>query len=224
MIIQRLHEDIFLLEDWLPTGIKYSIDNIFITNNLIDWYWNDNTQKGNTKLLIDSKTINSPQFVHMVYHKKHGYTSVYSTEIMSILTHLPNTGIITIKDTLRVKSNLITKGLEIDRYKYNPPHQDTNLENGWALLYYINDSDGPTQFFKEIGLSELNTEPESFNELLGCNPKSGSAILFNARRWHSSRVPIDNHRRMVINYLISGELTDLGKSMVVVVSSLNNKV
>ena len=90
---------------------------------------------------------------------------------------------------MRVKSNLLfpitgTEG------KYHPPHTDTNSDHALSLLYYVNDSDGPTYMFDSNGTVIQTIEP-----------KKGRAVLFSSNIPHASSCPINSSKRIVINFV-----------------------
>ena len=58
-----------------------------------------------------------------------------------------------------------------------------------VILFYLNDSDGPTYFYKD-----------EHDDVIGENmPEQNSAILFEGDQYHSSSRPIKYDRRIVLN-------------------------
>lgn len=86
----------------------------------------------------------------------------------------------------RVKSNLLLK----TQTTPNTPHIDIQYPH-FVLLYYVNDSDGPTIFYEK--------NEESFKEIKRINPKKGRFVLFDGSTYHSSTPPQKNDCRCVIN-------------------------
>ena len=67
------------------------------------------------------------------------------------------------------------------------PHIDHQFEH-YTMLYYVNDSDGPTKIFSgEKIIKEIN-------------PKKGRAVFFSGDTYHASSSPKKHSNRVVINY------------------------
>ena len=78
-------------------------------------------------------------------------------------------------------------------YESQVPHVDLQYDNGEpvdhkVLLYYINDSDGPTYFFNE-----------SYELQDTVYPKPGRAIIFDGSNIHAASNPVRSPFRMVVN-------------------------
>ena len=92
-----------------------------------------------------------------------------------------------IKANLRVPSNIPDSMNEI--------HQDGSSGNFMTLLYYVNDSDGDTEFYAD----DKKTLVESVT------PKANSAVWFDSKTWHKSSPPITSKTRVVINFILEVE-------------------
>ena len=84
----------------------------------------------------------------------------------------------------RMKSNLLLK----TQSSPNTPHIDSS-DSHTVLLYYVNDSSGPTVFYDE--------NLKVVNEI---SPKKGRIIVFDGSVYHSSSSPQSNSHRCVINF------------------------
>ena len=58
-------------------------------------------------------------------------------------------------------------------------------------LYYVDDSDGDTVFYKD-GVSD--------EELMRCTPKKGRMVLFDGAIYHASTSPVEKTHRMTVNF------------------------
>ena len=67
------------------------------------------------------------------------------------------------------------------------PHCDLDFDHH-TMVYYINDSDSPTRFYKY---------DKVFEEV---QPKKGRAVIFPGHIKHSSASPIRTSRRMILNF------------------------
>ena len=100
---------------------------------------------------------------------------------------------IEIKETLRIKANILNKTNKKDHI--HPPHTDMNIPH-MVLLYYVNDSDGNTIIFNEKYCFE-ETPILTIDKVI--TPKAGSAILFDGLTYHSSSSPKNTKERIVLN-------------------------
>ena len=66
-------------------------------------------------------------------------------------------------------------------------HADGTGYGHWSIVYHINDSDGPTAFFK----TNLETKQREANEI---EFKKGRLILFPSYYWHQAYAPTNNWR------------------------------
>jgi len=85
---------------------------------------------------------------------------------------------------IRMKSNLLLNTQKTP----NTPHIDYNFSHT-VLLYYVNDSSGPTIFYDN-----------NFKILKEVSPKKGRMIIFDGSIYHSSTPPSTNDCRCVINF------------------------
>jgi len=85
---------------------------------------------------------------------------------------------------LRMKSNLLLKTQSTP----NTPHIDFTYPHT-VLLYYVNDSSGPTIFYDK--------NLKVIDEII---PKKGRMVIFDGNTYHSSTPPQINDFRCVINF------------------------
>lgn len=105
-------------------------------------------------------------------------------ELLNLNDVLKKTGLQ--NKVLRVKSNLLLKTQKTP----NTPHIDFSQPH-FVLLYYVNDSDGPTTFYEK--------SEKSFKKIKQVTPKKGRFVLFDGNTYHSSTPPQKNDCRCVIN-------------------------
>lgn len=91
-------------------------------------------------------------------------------------------------DLCRVLMNLQIKSLSPELL-INYPHVDSKDTDMYSFLYYINDSDGPTYFFKDNKI---------IKEVV---PRKGTGVFFNSNILHAGAKPRDNNDRIAINYM-----------------------
>lgn len=97
----------------------------------------------------------------------------------------------------RIQVNLLygNTNKEYKEGMWTSAHTDQDYPHH-VLLYYINDSDGDTFLFNERKGEEFT----EFTEMARVTPKAGRAILFDGLYFHSASNPINNVKRLAINY------------------------
>jgi hypothetical protein len=95
---------------------------------------------------------------------------------------------------VRIKANLLVRAAEPAGVRPFTPHVDLPTPH-WALIYYVNDSDGDTLILDK-------TYPDWQNAAVvhAVSPKKGRAILFDGRHYHCGTCPTNHDVRIVINY------------------------
>lgn len=93
----------------------------------------------------------------------------------------------------RVKVNMTTPQPGYNDYQPHVAHTDMQYDDGreiphQVLLYYINDSDGPTYFYNA-----------SQGLLSAVEPKMGRAVLFDGSISHAGSSPVKNSARFALN-------------------------
>lgn len=161
----------------------------------IPWYYYQDISGCN----IQSDNPNyfpSGGFSHVAFRDGIINSSFYKDFInLEKITHdIFNSLKIEINEILRLKLNLTTP---IPGYKPNnfcTPHVDLPFSH-YVLLYYINNSDGDTIFFKTSDTSH-NT---NFEILTRIRPKKGSCVLFDGSIFHTQSNPIVSPIRLNLN-------------------------
>lgn len=94
---------------------------------------------------------------------------------------------------IRIKANLLTRVPADTRLPFTP-HVDLPAPH-FALIYYVNDSDGDTLLFDK-------TYPEWQNATIAhaVSPKKGRAVLFDGRHYHCGACPAEHDFRIVLNF------------------------
>jgi hypothetical protein len=97
----------------------------------------------------------------------------------------------------RVKANLTFPQLGFKKGMYKPLHVDIDNPNCITAIYYVNDSDGDTLFFKDVDSMQREND---FTVLKRIRPQKGSLVYFPSNILHSSEFPIESEKRCVINF------------------------
>ena len=133
--------------------------------------------------------------------KQHSHAASFNNKKMSdiheigsnILNIFAKKHGIEVKETLRIKANILNKTYKQDHI--HPPHVDMTTPH-MVLLYYVNDSDGDTIIFHQKHSSDQDPVLTVNRSI---SPKAGSAIMFDGLIYHSSSSPQYTEERIVIN-------------------------
>jgi hypothetical protein len=142
-------------------------------------------------------------FVHELWSKGN-IESSYFDIFSPILYFLEDASNLEIKDLIEFRLNLFNRNKNI--VPHHIPHIDvkTDDEKIYTALYYVNDSDGDTHFFKEFYDPSIKRfingyGPDIFNLQTRVTPQKGKMILFDSRRYHASSYPEETPERIVLN-------------------------
>jgi len=138
------------------------------------------------------------QFTHHIYinDNEKEYISPYFSSFQPIFLKLKK--YFGNYQLLRAKINISC--IELSG-KFQPPHFDLKYDDSspashWVFLYYINDSDGDTLFFKNE------------NEVLErITPKENRAVLFDGSLLHAASNPARTFLRIVMNVDVRPEFS-----------------
>jgi hypothetical protein len=90
-------------------------------------------------------------------------------------------------ELMRAKVNLQPRIPDAKEYNHNTPHLDYSNEDHNVLLYYINDSDGDTHFFKNEKI------------IKSISPKANRLVVFDGNILHTGSHPIKSDYRLILN-------------------------
>jgi hypothetical protein len=152
---------------------------ITIFNNNFPWYYLHNS----ATLKEKSNTFNYSWYHALVFNGKinSSFYSIFEDSILNIIKKF------------NLKNKIITrvrlgKTMSIGKQYINNSHIDEK-EDHQTILYYLNNSDGDTYFYKK---DKKTIEKQ-------VTPEKNKAILFNGLIYHASSKPIKNMYRMVLN-------------------------
>jgi hypothetical protein len=129
------------------------------------------------------------QFIHMFYTlQRETCSPAHNTITLPIFEKLKIAANLKFTQLLRVKANFQTQCNFSKEEFVNMPHIDSFIDHKVAL-YYVNDSDGDTVFFKEDGTI-----------IQSVSPKRGRFVVFDGTQYHAGRHPKNSDMRIVINF------------------------
>jgi len=168
-------------DNFLPTEFSDELLQLH-TNCEFSWFLHKSTINVG---VIDENAVDSPQLCHTFFNLDNQINSPYFDDVIRILDYLPKNR----RELFRIKSNLNLNYTNYSVHNYQPRHKDMNIDNHNSLLYYINDSDGDTLFFKDDTIVKKVA------------PKKNRAVYFNSSIEHAGSNPIKSPTRIVINFI-----------------------
>lgn len=170
-----------------------------LTSFEFDWHYLPGTVPPDVKKVVsESNQFNlyeSEQFIHLMYDQKplSPYWHLVEPILINITTRLDRE----VVEIGRIKSNMLIQNTS-GNHNVNCPHVDRDTAGWHSLVYYVDDSDGNTVLFNKKG-------HQGFNGLEikdTASPKKNSAVLFESDWYHTSTNPVDNSRRIVLNFIV----------------------
>ena len=184
-----------VIKDFLPKDIQDNLKDLMISPSKFSWYFNHKTTYygPNVKRTGDN-LIEQPQLTHIFLNEEGDIRSTYYNKVCDVARYAN----INVKHWYRIKANLLFNKTGFTKDSFNTVHRDRQPKDGaYSFIYYVNDSDGETKFWKEpTTYLNVNTKPD-----FKYKPKKGTGVLFDSHTWHCSSAPIKNDYRMVINYI-----------------------
>jgi hypothetical protein len=175
--------------------------DLALFNPLNNWVMNPGTNRADPRGLyaIDiGNLLETPQMVSMIIPRDRHLSHVEhpsSDEFQRIFSKFLDKHQISCSKILRAKFNLIFRARNTDSDKHHMPHIDADVSH-LVFLYYVNDSDGDTVFFKQ----KFNGSPvKNLDEEFRISPKAGTAVLFDGNQYHASSSPVDSEYRCILN-------------------------
>jgi hypothetical protein len=197
-----------ILDDVIPKNTQKRIYDI-VTEK--DFSWNvmiDSTYAPGIEVPKFWNPAPTISFIREIY----SYGDIMKMQMMpwclQILDSVLETENIELEELLRIQVNLLYGSANKD-YKdggWTTAHVDQDFDH-YVLLYYINDSDGDTFMFNEKS-GDTFTE---FTEMTRVQPKQGRALLFDGQYFHSASNPINNNKRLAINFNFKARKKDGNK-------------
>ena len=165
-----------------------------LTHSDFQWYLsgekNTVEQTQVRKKRKEHKNINEYiQFTHMFYFKDNKVNKInsnYFPLIENLCKHFIKKRKLKELHILRAKANLQPRIQNAKKHEHNTPHVDF-LYDHMVLLYYVNNSDGDTHFFKGKKI------------IKSVSPKANRLVVFDGNLLHTGSHPIKSIYRIVLN-------------------------
>jgi hypothetical protein len=173
------NRDIYKIDNFLPTRYHSAMSDL-VFSNYFPWFYLENSafeRRGdfdenhfsfsNSIYVDDVKSPHFDFFLPMIYQ--------IPLELAEDI------------EVIRIRAGMQTKIL--GEVVVNDPHVDMESDH-YTLLYYVNDSDGDTVFYKDSTASEV---------IMSNTPVANSAIIFDGNIYHASSHPTTVPARVAIN-------------------------
>ena len=178
-------DSLVIIDDVISKGYQNLIERIFTTSSTshIPWNFIEN--------ITDDNRNEKPDISGFAFNIFHSDIKL-KTEYADLLIPLLYEAVDKCKKGKEIKKLLRIRAGMFIRNQTDKPHEShVDYDNfHYTMLYYVNDSDGPTNIFDYKGE----------NVIQEIEPKKGRAVLMTGDTYHSSSCPRNHINRIVINY------------------------
>lgn len=176
-----------IIDDFIDQSYNNLLNETIFKGGDFSWFYLENIS-GWRNVHVDGVTFSKNQsgFYHVAYSDGNAQSS-FLPLLMPFIYSIEEKFDTNINNLLRVRIGMNVKNGEAGAHY---PHTDLDVPN-YTLLYYIDESDGDTIFYKG---SKDNLEVDFTN-----THKQNQAVLFNGLTMHSSSSPVNYDKRTTIN-------------------------
>ncbi len=170
----------------------------FVESPDFPWFYISNVSLPPGADMLDPLARETFGYNHMIFNHETNDKSFVFQSMPLILTTFEETFGVKIKKLLRIRMGMKHPKIGFTADNYNLPHVDYFTPHA-TLIYYINDSDGPTHVFDQT-YTEQTGEPETFTIKNKIEPKANRMLyLENGLVYHTAANPMVHDRRIVLN-------------------------
>lgn len=174
------------------------VQDLFTSDKLI-WHFQDSIStphklENNQKILVDDNIQDTSAFAFFIHTEGEKQKSEFVKFLEIIELGLKKQNVI-VNKVLRCRAVFMAPFTKKPK-SYNIPHVDMYTPHN-TLIYYINDADGDTYFFKEKYDGTNDFTKKTLVQTV--TPKKGRAVLFDGLQYHTGTNPTTNYR-ILINY------------------------
>ena len=180
-----------VIQNLISKSLEDEIESTMKGENF-SWFYNSHTSDPSECSYKDSRIIEVPQFTHVMYRNGKENSNFYSLVAPIVYALEKQSKQLWAQKLFKIKANLLYGRPNFPADSFNMPHRD--LKGGKTLLYYVNSSDGNTQFFNETYRLEIAQS---------ITPEKGKSVLFDSDILHASTPPRTNEIRLVLNILFN---------------------
>lgn len=167
-----------IVDNFLPRTFSNRLYND-VTEGVVPFYYRK-TNTNNSKV---------SQLTHTCYCSSDKIKSEYFDVVQPIFYLIEKELDVEIKEVVRIKFNVMLNKYLLESDLDTAIHQDIDDQGYISCLYYVNDSDGDTNFY------ESNTLVDSVT------PVKNRAVFFDSNKFHRATPPINEDARFVLNII-----------------------
>jgi hypothetical protein len=194
-----MSSDIQIFDNIIPKTYQDEIERV-MTSYEFHWAYRRNvsSQPGDPLVYVNDPNIEiRDAFIHLFYADKENITSSHASLIRPILYFLEERAGIKIEHVIRIRAVLTYRDPNWNEDHYLTPHvDDISPDHTHTFIYYVNDCDGDTFFYKDFYTTADNYNKRTLEQSF--TPRKGVGVLFNGKRYHGNGVG-RKENRIVIN-------------------------
>lgn len=183
-----------VLDNYLPQDqFKQMQDNVLAYE--FPWFYQQHVslppEDGN--LITDPNAVETFGYSHTVYDAEtnyRGYFEIFEPLLVKLKQDIPTINFIRVRLSMKTYKKGFTKD------NYNLPHVDYTFPHK-TIIYYLNDSDGPTWVFNEKFTG--HPEPQKYSVEQKVDPVENRILFIDGLQYHTASNPIDHDRRVILN-------------------------
>lgn len=177
------------IENFLPQCYNDELNDMFNLYDF-DWHYLDDISGAPKNIFIEEQEYeNQLGFGHVFFQDKQAISPFFH-EVFPIIYFIADKFNLelSINQILRIRAGM-NVNVNPEKNIVHRAHVDYDNIRHKTFLYYVNDSDGDTIFYK-------NKELEPCEKI---SPKKNTALVFDGDVFHSSSTPKNNNKRITIN-------------------------
>lgn len=201
-----MSNNIRVIDDFLPTEQFESLQS-YVLSMQFPWFYCEHVSlpPEDGAGIVDKNAVETDGFNHIFYDKPWDVKSFTYKQLESFISQLEISLGLREEDIIRFRASMKSPKLGFSEGNYNLPHVDYFFPHE-SLIYYINDSDGPTYVFDQVHQytgKNLGIGFDSFTIKTKILPKANRLLWINGLQYHTASNPIQSKRRVIFNININ---------------------
>lgn len=184
---------------YVPDEISDWIYEVLCRDNTFPWFYQEFTSKynGNAEVLQLPGYEEHPYFAHIIHTDFEIRSKAYDIVFKNLWEWMLDNVDMDFKELIRVRAAKVMK----DFVPPTQPHVDSP-DPHYVMIYYVNDSDGPTHIYKE---TYNGTPPPGVTPKQYIDPQKGKYVIFDGMHYHSGSAPRHHKDRTILNINYYGQ-------------------